>query len=389
MAQTVIRAPESTANVAAGVIERYVDREIHRLTPDAAPLTVLTRRAKSKSIPSTKPEWFETGLPARWDQINNGAGYTAADTAMVVDNAAYFSIRDVVNVPRTAEKMRVTAVNTSTNTVTFARSVGPTAAAALVDNDDLQILGNAFAEGASLGLPKSHHPTAVYNLTQILRTPFAQTRSQRDSQTYVGGEKDLMKSKLIEHMIDIERTALFGERDIDTTDTGQPVRYAGGALYYLTSNVQSVGGTWTEALIEAWTQNVFSYTGASGSRILLASPLAVSVLSQVAAGRIQTVSGKDQTFGISVAQWITGHGTFNIVKERLFENGPGGVGYGGYAVAIDPDKLSYFYLGDANTKLRKNVGTPGDDGYTHEYLTECCLGFHNPETMGVATGISG
>jgi hypothetical protein len=387
MAQTVIRARESTANIAAGVIERYVDREIARLTPDAAPLTVLMRQLKSKSIPSTKPEHFEKDLPARWDQVNNGAGYTAGDTAIVVDNAAYFSVSDVFNVPRTAEHIRVTAVTTATNTLTVSRAVGSTSAAALVDNDDLQILGPSFAEGAALGSEKSHQPTNPFNYTEIVRTPFGETESERQSQTYVGGEKEMMAEKLVEHMIDIERKMWFGERNLDTSDTAKPRRYMGGVLYWATSNIKDFGALMTEPELEDWLQDVFSYTASGESRTLFASPDWITELDQLAAGRIQTVSDRNATFGIAVKQWITGHGALNIVKNRLFENGAGGQGYGEYAVALDTGKLTYVYLGDRNTKLRKNVGDPGDDGYTHEYLTECCLLFKNKEVHGIGKNI--
>lgn len=388
MAQTVIRARESTTNVLSNVVERYVDKEIHRLTPDAAPLTVLMRQLRSKSIDSQKPEWYEKGLPARWDQVNNGAGYADNATSVVVDNAAYFSVNDTVNVPRTGEKVRVTAVNTSTNTLTIVRSVGSTAAAALVDNDDLQILGPAFAEGAALGAEKSHQPTNVYNYMEIIRTPFGQTESARQSRQYVGGEKDLMAEKLVEHMIDIERKMWFGEREIDTTSTANPIRFMNGVLAYATSNVTDFGSTATEPEMETFLQNVTSYTGSGDSRTFFASPLWISQLSQIAAGRLQTVSDRSATFGIKVTQWITGHGTLNIVKNRLFENGAGGTGYAGYAVALDTSKLQYLYLGDRNTKLRRNIGTPGDDGYTSEYLTECCITLHNAELHGVAKGLT-
>lgn len=389
MAQTVVRARESTANIASGRIKRFVDTEVHRLTPDAAPLTVLMRQARSRSIRSTKPEWFERELPAKWDQVNNATGYTDAATDIVVDNAAYFSIRDIVNVPRTGEKMRVSAVNTATNTLTVARSVGPTAAAALVDNDDLQIIGNAYAEGAAKGLEKTHQDTNPFNLTQIFRTPFGETESERQTDNYTGGEKDLMREKLIEHMIDIERAMLFGERTLDTTDTAKPTRYTGGALFYLDQNITDAGGALTQGEVETWAQSVFKYTGAGESRLLLASPLVVSTLSQIAAANIQTVSDKNATYGIRVVQWTTAHGTLNIVKHRLLENGAGGNGYGGYAIAVDPSKLQYFYVGDRNTSLKRNIEDAGDDAYTHEYLTECCMAFHNPSLHGILKGVTG
>jgi hypothetical protein len=388
MPQTVTRGPESTASVSSATQERYVEKEIARLTPDAAPLVVMTRSLKKKSIDHFKPEWFEKDLPARWDQVNNGAGYASGATSVVVDNASYFSVADIINVPRTAEKMRVSAVNTDTGALTLARGVGSTAAAALVDNDDLQIIGNAYAEGADRGIPKSHQPTNPYNYTQIFRTPFGQTRTESKTRHYVGGEKELAAEKLVEHMVDLERAFWFGERNRDTSDTGAPRNLMGGVLFYATSNITDFGTTVTEAEMESFMQNVTTYTGSGPKRALFASGIWISQLSQIAAGRLQTVSDKNATFGISVTQWITGHGTLNIIKNPLFENGAGGVGYGGYAAALDVGKLTYYYLADDNTKLRKNIQDPGVDGYVHEYLTECSLGFKNPSLHGIAKGLT-
>lgn len=385
MAQTVITARESTQNT--NFQERYVDREIARLTPNAAPLTVLLRNIKKISVPSWKPEHYEKGLPARWDQVNNGAGYASGDTAVVVDNAAYFPVGALVNVPRTGEHMRVTARVISTNTLTVSRSVGPTAAAALVDDDDLQILGTTYAEGAAKGTPQSHQPTAVFNYTEILRTIFGESESERQSQKYVGGEKDLMAEKLVEHMIDIERKMWFGERDIDTTSTDNPIRYMGGILYYATSNIKDFGGTFSEGEMEDWGASIGLYPGTSDTRTLFASPTWFGEIAQTAGARLQTVTDANATYGIRVSQWITGNLTFNIIKNRVFENGAGGTGYGEYAVALDVAKLAYLYLGDRNTKLRKNIETKGDDGYEHEYLTECCPGVKNPELAGVGKNI--
>lgn len=389
-AQTVIRALESTENIPASRRVRDVSRRIQYLDPSAAPLTVLAKRARKSSVYNSKFEWIEKDLPARWDAVNNGGGYTAGDTAVVVDHGSYFSVGDVVLVPRTGERMRVSAVNTGTNTVTFVRSVGPTAAAALVDNDDLLIIGNAYAEGASAGTEKSHQETYPYNYTQIVRTPFGITGTEQESENYTGPDKPRLRAeKSIEHMIDIERTILFGERDIDTGSTDNPRRYTGGFLYYATANAKNFGGTMTEAEVEDWLEDLFHYTASSDVKFVAAAPLPISVLDMLGVARLQLAPGAD-TLGLRIRQFVSSHGTLNIVKHRLLESGyTSGNGYGGYMLAVDPNKIAYRYLRNRDTKLRMDIQANDLDGWRDEYLTEFGWEVDNPQVHGVGTGITG
>lgn len=385
--QTYIRAAESTENIPAARRVRDVARRIQYLDPDAAPLTLILARSKSKAASNTKFEWIEKDLPARWDAIN---GTTGTGTSWTVDSAAKFSVGDIVNVVRTKEKARVTNVNTSTNVLTVVRGVGSTATAAVADNDDLQIIGNAYAEGAVAGTEKSHQETYPYNYLQIVRTQLAVTGSQAESENYTGPDRPRLRmEKAIEHKIDLERTALFGERNIDTTDTNQPRRYTGGFFFFCDENIKDMGGTMTEPEIETWTQDLFHHTAGSDTRLLMASPLAISVINQLAAGRIQTVS-KEKTFGLSLTQWITGHGTLNIVKHRLLENGTvSSQGYGGYMLAVSPDRWTYRFLRNRNTKLLMDIQANDEDRVKDEYLTEMGWQVENPRLHGHAHTITG
>ena len=387
-AQTVIRAPESTENIPASRRVRDVSRKIHYLDPSAAPLTVLTKKASKASVYNPKYEWIEKDLPARWDAVNNGAGYTAGDTSIVVDHGAYFSVGDVVLVPRTGERVRVS--NVSTNTLTVVRSVGPTAAAALLDNDDFLIIGNAYAEGANAGSEKSHQETYPYNYTQIVRTPYGVTGTETQTENYTGPDKPRLRAeKAIEHMIDIERTILFGERDIDTSSTDNPRRYTGGFLYYATSNVKDFGGVMTEAELEDWCEDLFHYTGGSDTKFVAAAPTPISVLDQLAVARLQLVP-RDQTLGMTVKQFVTSHGNLMITKHRLLEDGyTTGDGYGGYMLAVDPSKIGYRFLRNRDTKLRTDIQAPDLDCWKDEYLTEMGWVVMNPQVHGIGKNITG
>lgn len=397
--QTVIRARESTENTPANRRVREVGDRLAYLDPDAAPFTLLLQKGRKKSVSNAKFEWMEKELPARWDQVNMAAdpdgagplttGATAAATAIVVDNARYFSVGDIINVVRTGEKMRVSAIDTGTQTLTVNRAVGSTAAAPLADNDDLQIIGNAYAEGSPLGLEKSHIEDYLFNYTQIFRTPFGVTGTQDQSENYIGKDRPRLRAeKMIEHKIDLERTALFGERNIDTGSTNNPRRYTGGALYFLKDNIKDAGGVLTGNEIEDWLQDVYQHTSGGDSRTLLASPKIISVIDQLAIGNLQLVPS-DKTYGIAVRQWLTAHGTFNIVKHRLLDSGLGGQGYGGYGLLVEPKQWFYRPLGNRDTKLRADVHVDGDDAWTDEYLTEVGWQVGLSKSQGVLKGVTG
>lgn len=390
--QTVIRARESTENVPAQRRIRDVSKKIHQLDPDAAPFTLLLQRGKKQQCAEPKFEWIEKELAAKWSQVNQ-ATEVAVGTAVVVDHARYFSVGDIVNVVRTGEKMRVTAVNVDTNTLTVVRGVGSTTAAFLADNDDLQIIGNAYAEGSPLGLEKSHIEAFLYNYVQIFRHPFGVTGTQDATIGYMGKDRPRLRAdKAREHKIDIERAALFGERNIDIGSTNNPRRYTGGAMFFLTQNIKDAGGQLTAPEVWDWLQDVYQHTGAGGdSRVLFASPKIISVLDQMAlttGNWSVTQAPSDKTFGLSVKQWNTSHGTFNIIKHRLLENGLGGAGYGGHGLLLDLSAWFYRNLPGRDTQLRTDVHTPGDDAWTDEYLTECGFQITLPKTQGILKNVT-
>lgn len=160
---TMIRAAESTTNQLSGHNVRDVDTVIHYLEPEAAPLTGFITKGMSKKYKAENPkiEWNEKGVVPKATQVNGTA--TTGDTAVTVDDASIFGVYDTVRIIPTGEELRVSALNTSTNVLTLARAVGSTTAATIPDNADLLIIGNARAEGADKGNPRSYQETTPYN----------------------------------------------------------------------------------------------------------------------------------------------------------------------------------------------------------------------------------
>lgn len=374
-------------NTTTTILERDVGPAIFYVDPSASPFTLLTSRSGDKPAHNPRFEWYEKELRPKIDQINAGAGYTSGDTALTVDSNLTFQVNDVVLVARTGETMRVTAVGTPANGITVVRGTGETSAAALLDNDDLFVIGSAWREGSDAGIPDEWQEVQKFNFTEIFRRPFGVSRTRQGTALLVGENprSQLRAEKAIEHAIDIERAFMFGERAEFTT--GETRRQTRGFNKWATSNVKDANGTLTENELEDWLADVFDATAAGDSRLLLASAKVCSVFDQLAAGRLQMVPS-DKTYGIAVSQYQTSHGSLNIVKNRLLENGPSQTLAGERAWAIDPKMLSMRTFVNGRTKLRMDVQVPGVDGWIDEYLTEVGFQFKVPQVHGVLKNVT-
>ena len=417
MASTQISAAETTQNVSSSQHVRDVAPRLRYLNPEAAPFTLILDAESSKPAKSYKVEWAEkgsdfnnAGFAPKWANINGG-NVTAGATTLTVDDGAgngtgyYFKPNDTVKVLRTGELMNVTAPASAT-TITVTRGLGLVAGTALLDNDDLVIVGTAYQENANVATPQSFQEIWKFNYTQIFRNAVGASRTQTQVENYLGDERTRRRMEAgIEHRIDIERAFLYGERNLRTATpptgaaTSSPYHSTGGFFYWANANIVNAAGTLTEPEVWNFCQNVFQHTAGGDSRTLFASPLHCSVFDLIAGARMMTAP-KEDTYGLAIKQWVTSHGTLNIVKHRLLETGfnsniavtssTGGTGttttttattgYGGFAIAVNIPSLTYRPL--QTTQLLVDRQGPGVDGYIDEYLTECGLQMELPALHG-------
>jgi hypothetical protein len=377
---TIITGGRGTAGILAARRKLDVAEEIALLQPDAAPLTViLMRMGKQKTI-NPKFDVFEDDLLPRRDQINNGSGYTSGDTDVVVDNGSYWAVRDVVKNERTKEIYYITVV--SSNTLTITRAWGETSAAAIVDGDWLIKLGNSSEEGATIPTVKSTLITDVYNYCQDFRTPVEVTDILANSELYGPADLDHQrKVRAIDHRVSIENAFFFGERKLDTSGT-HPKRGTRGLEKWITTNV-TTDTALTEIDFDSFLEGAINPAHGPTGRVLFASPLIVSALSYWAKGSL-IVTPKDKTYGITVLQYLSPHGTINIVKHPLLT----GTTYGGFAFLCKMDNLKYRYLQNMDTKLLRNRQANDATKETDEYETVCGLGLKNEPTFAILKGVA-
>lgn len=362
--------------------------EIAELEPDEAPLTVILMKMAKENASNSKFEWLENRPKATWTRINNGAGYASGATSIVVDDASIFVAGDNAKVVRTGEILRVTAVNTGTNTLTVTRAFGETSAAAINDDDWVLSMGNASAQGASAPTPNHTQATQVYNFTEIVRTAVKVSKTMAATKIYGGVSERVRQQRLkgVEHRKAIEHKLLFGERKEDTSGS-EPIRTTRGILKFATSNVKDVSSTGilTEYEFDKWTEDLFRY--GSNRRTLISSARLLTVINQWAKGKMDFQQDKD-TYGVAVYKYKTPHGMLNIVKHKMLENG-----YSGYGFALDMGQLKYRPLVgngvDRDTRLYVNIQNAQDDYFLDEYLTEFGMEFHLPENHGTVIGVTG
>jgi len=397
--QTAANEPFSSANTlgygtTTSNLERQVGNKVFYVDPSASPFTLLTSRAGSRSTDNPKFEWYEKSLRQKWDSVNQ-TNVVTATTAITVDDGTVFQANDLVLVPSTSEVMRVTSVAGNVITVVRGATTGPgeTAATTIADNGDLIVIGGAWKEGADAGIPDEWQESHKFNYTQIFRRPFGASRTREGSNSYLGQTRPRLRAeKAIEHAIDIERAFLFGQR-AEVISGNSVYRNTRGFDTWATSNVKDAGGTLTENELEDWLADVFAKTASGDSRVLFASAKVVSVIDQLAASRLQMVPS-DKTYGIAVGQYLTSHGTLNIVKHRLLEKSQStGAGAGAAfkddeAFCVDPKMLMKRDFVNGATKLRMDVQTPGVDGWIDEYLTETGLQFSIPAVHGVLENVT-
>ena len=376
-----------TGDLALDVInqsQRVIDMDdrIAELEPNAAPLVVLLKKLKRVQAIAPKVEWLEQVLMPRYDQLSAALTGTAV-ASLPVANSSFYRVGDVLRETATGEAMEVTGV--SAGVLGVNRGIGGVPAATGASGDEIFIVSNVNVEGASLRTIKTTQLNNLSNFCQIVRTPLGLTGTEAATKLYGGPDRDRLRAAAgIEHMRDWEQICFFGAKKEDTTTTGAPKRFAGGAVEYISTNVTAAVGTLTEAAFITFLRSGFRY--GSERKILFASPLVVGAIEGFARNNIRVSGSEDHadTYGIQMRSYVSGQGVVDIVMERAWNDS---TNYRGYAFLLDMDALEFHTLRD--TKLLDNRQANDADKIEDEYLTEACPVFHNEQKHAILKGITG
>jgi len=192
---------------------------------------------------STHHEWFEDELLPNKDAINDSTySDPSTDTDFVVDNGDRFRVGDQIQVEGSEELMLVTGINS--NTLTVVRGYAGTTAEDLVDNQLINILGNAALEGADKPGARFTNRNRCGNYTQIFTaTVEVSGTDMAASQLGLADEMDYQKQERLRELIrDLENTVVNGGEPASNPEgSGSVRRSMKGVIQHLSTNVFHTG----------------------------------------------------------------------------------------------------------------------------------------------------
>lgn len=287
------------------------------------------------------------------------------------------------------------------------------ALAAAVDYDGahdatrIDIIGSAHHEGTvDRSIGRYNKPVKLYNYTGIHRTPFTITGTKLNTSLRfdeTGAYADMAKEHSVKHMIELERTQIFGERSEDTTTDDTPLRTSGGILFFLrqweltAANpygmagassdsdddkriIANASGIMTESSFDTYVERVFRVTNNTvNEKLVLCGSGFLSVINQLYRSKTQLTSElpQEDTYGMDITKHKSPFGTMYYKTHPLMSQHPT-LRYA--ALIIDVHNLVYRHVIGRDTELLTNRQPNDADYRKDEWLTESGLEVRYPES---------
>jgi hypothetical protein len=274
------------------------------------------------------------------------------------------------------------------------------------DTTKCQVIGTSFVEGSGAPDVFSEELSSDSGLTQIFKTACEMSNTARATRYrgYADEFQRIWNLKLREHKIDIERAMLFGQQatvgGIQYTEgiaghiikngtsivNDDPLSYSSGAPYFRSATTSEL--TYDRILSDF--EVVYDPArGGSDSKLALASlPVitffnklgSTSFVDQSVANELRyNIEKSTGSFGHTVLQVETIHGTMNLVKEPLFRGFSSG-----FLCMVDMDNVAYRPLVgngvNRDTQIQTNVQSADEDLRKDMILTEAGLEVSLPES---------
>ncbi|MBA4542895.1 DUF5309 family protein [Thermoactinomyces daqus] len=325
-----------------GIQESVVD-EMLLLNPHDTPLISLL--GFGQPITNVKHEWIEDAMLPDETAINNGEGYLATDTSLVVDDASIFAANDVIKIGE--ELLLVTAVDAGTNTLTVVRGYAGTTAAAIADDAKVQFMFVEGTEGADARTARKSSRVRVDNITQIIDETIEVSGTALSMSLYGTNGQDPYEyeraKKLMVVAHQLEKALINGIK----YENGQ-VRQMNGVRKFVNTNVSNLqGATLKLDDINQLAQDIYEAGGFKGGsqHIIMVPAKQKVVISNLQADKLRLT--QQETFrGQVVDTIVTDFGKFPVILNNN----------------LDPNEL--FMIDLNRIQIRPLAGRE----FFHEYL---------------------
>lgn len=317
---------------------------------------------------NTKHEWNENVLEGYSEAVTSNSSGTL--TLTTTGAAAYFPVQSLIRVRGDAAVFKVTAVNTTNNTVSVelaAANGSSKTASDIAASDILVFVARPKQEGSTAGDDRTTITGTDYNYTQIMRRDIKLSRTSISVKNY--GLENAMTRQIEYMLLDMTRelnsTALFGIR----AQRSGSVNGSAGGLYAF-GNVLSVsasGAVLTDKLINDAGQQILDKGG--NPNAVVCNPAQCRVISQIMRDKIIVTRGETGRgpHVIEVFSDITGQPMQIFAEPEMPETD---------VIVCDSNGFGLSWM--ENSQLRDWDSTPKDfDGAQRTILGEFTFEFAN------------
>jgi hypothetical protein len=389
----------NTQNFVQDTAKKSYAAMITRLMPNgSAPLFGMTSMLETGQALQFEHGYFTKTMIFPNALINNGAGYTNANTVFQVDTPGTVGMLAgmLLRVQRTGEIMSIVSVDSGVQ-ITVTRAVGTVAAAALLDNDAIYSVGNAYEEASTRPASQYILPARVTNYTQIFRNAWSLTKTVAATQMAVG-DSNIAENRqdcAMFHATDIEKALFFGQKFLGVRN-GQPFHLMDGLVNIITtyggSNVTVAGGTTNYTQLEAMLDPCFNTATdpkVANERVLFVGGSAFKVINNIGRlnGTYQLIDGMT-SYGLQFKTVKITRGTFRIIEHPLFNSN---TDWAKMAIALDLTSFRLMWLRATQSDEYNMAGAPVDSGIDAvggTLTSECTTEIRNPSANVLVTNLT-
>lgn len=280
--------------------------------------------------------------------------------------------------------------------------------------NEVLVIGSAHSEGA-IGSAESGYnlPLDLSNYTQIFRTPFSFTGTEMQTSVKfdkTGDYRDKAKKMSLNHMVDIERSSLFGVQSKSVNPkTNLPLRTSGGIIYRLqqwelTSNnpygatgatvnsddnkrIININGALSAKTYDTYLERLFRVTNnQANEKLVFCGSGFLSIINSMYRGQSVLTTDIPQAgiWGNDIVGHRTPYGTIYYKSHPLFSLNST-LRYN--ALFLDVNNIKYRPMVNRDTDLLRNRQPNNADYREDEYLTEAGFEVRFPESHMYMTGV--
>jgi hypothetical protein len=305
------------------------------------------------------------------DEVKVTANAALIDgTSLTVSDGALVPKYGLLYIVRTGEIVRVTSV--SSNVCTITRGDCGTTAAAILDNDEVLVLGSAYSENEVSGDIMNSQTSFSTNYTQIDRESYGNSRTEQGTKKYgIDNSYEQKKKKaLIRFLRRWNGRMWLGQKSKDATGE---YRTMGGILEGIDSgNVYDVNGDLTKAEFEYWMRK-YALAYNSSMKTLFAGARLLERINSWADEKNIIVKEDNilSKFGLAVRTYFTPWGELELVYEPYFDEvSQGNIPLNSYGVCLDLSLINVVYFSNGVLKSHDDIQENDRDGRKGEWLME-------------------